>query len=224
MNKGNNRTTLWIVLGTLVLATAFIVYLASSNSTPAPNGDNSTDSSEVGSNEWIKGDPNAAFTLLEYSDFQCPACQTREPMLADLLDEFGSRIKFVYRNYPLRGIHANAQIASQAAEAAGVQGKFWEMHEMLFAKQDEWSNLSNDEAKIMFDTYAQAIGLDVTKYDIDFDSDEVKDAIDADVEAAEEAGVYSTPSFFWNGKLITVNTSSYESFRQFIREAIAATP
>lgn len=222
MNRKNSRILFWSVIGLVIAASvAMIVYVAKNGNrtTPATDGD----LPPVAADEWVRGNADASLTLVEYSDFQCPACLVREPILQELMEEFGSRIRFVYREFPLRTIHANAQIAAQAAEAAGLQGKFWEMHDSLFSHHSEWEKLSNDEAAKAFRGYAQDLGLDLTKYDTDFDSDEVKDAIEDDVQSALDAGVYSTPTFFLNGELVTADTTEYESFRQAIREALTTT-
>ncbi len=100
---------------------------------------------EVTEADWSKGNLESPVVLLEYSDFQCPACKARGPIIENLLGEFGDHIRFVYRHMPLSSIHNNAQLAAQATEAAGVQGKFWEMHDHLFETQSEWSGLSKSK-------------------------------------------------------------------------------
>lgn len=209
----------WTVIGLVIAASiALIVYVAKNSN--ADVGKTDVFLSDVGTNEWVKGDPNAKLTLVEYSDFQCPACLGREPILKELFSEFGGHMRFIYREFPLRTVHQNAQIAAQAAEAAGVQGKFWEMHDALFNHHDEWEALTIEEATAAFHSYAQEIGLDVTKYDADFDSSEVKDAVEEDVQSGLDAGIYSTPTFYLNGELLKVDTTNYDAFREAIRQAL----
>ncbi len=219
MNKKNNRIIFWSVIGFVIAASvAMIIYVAKNSDRNTPSAGGSM--SEVTSEDWQKGAADAKVSLVEYSDFQCPACLAREPIMKQLFDEFSGHVNFVYREFPLRTVHQNAQLAAQAAEAAGVQGKFWEMHDAIFDHHDEWEKLTNEEATKAFHGYAQEIGLDVTKYDSDFTSGNVKDAIEKDVQSALDAGVYSTPTFFLNGELLKVNTMDYDTFRQAVREAL----
>lgn len=135
--------------------------------------------------------------LVEFSDFQCPACQVVQEPLAQILGKYEGKVTFVYRHFPLNTIHKNAQLAAQASEAAGMQGKFWEMHDMLFAKQAEWSGLGDPRAT--FGGYAKEIGLDEQKFVADIDSQSTKDSVSMDLLAATRYRLSGTPSFFVNG-------------------------
>ena len=175
---------------------------------------------EVTDADWSKGNLESTVVLVEYSDLQCPACKAREPIVEQLLEEFGNHIRFVYRHRPLNSIHANAQLASQAAEAAGLQGKFWEMHDLLFEKQSDWSVLSKSELIAAFTTYAEELALDVTKFQEHLESSEVEDLVNEDSDGADDSGINSTPSFYLNGEAI--NPKTYEEYREVIRQAIEA--
>ncbi len=174
---------------------------------------------KVISTDWVKGASTSPATLIEYSDFQCPACGAYFPLVQKLLKEDGDKILFVSRNFPLPQ-HSNAIPAAQAAGAAGNQGKFWEMHEMLFSTQADWEN--STDSKTIFAGYAKKLGLDMTKYSADVDSKEVMDKINADVKSGEKAGVNSTPSFYLNGKKLN-NPQTYDAFKKLIDETASTT-
>ena len=172
---------------------------------------------EVAGDEWIKGNPEASITLVEYSDFQCPACKNYFPLVKRLSEELPDGLRIVYRQYPLTSIHRNAMDAAKASEAAGKQGKFWEMHDLLFENQDTWAADSSPKDK--FEGYASEIGLDIEKYKADYDSDEVKDAVNEDITTANRLGLSSTPSFTLNGRKIE-NPNSYDVLKQLIEDEI----
>lgn len=138
-----------------------------------------------------------AVTIVEFSDFQCPACLSVQVPLKQILKKFEGKVSFVYRHFPLSSIHKNAQLAAQAAEAAGLQGKFFEMHDLLFAKQIEWSGLPTPTEK--FVSYASEIGLDKDKFGKDLESSAVKELVSADSLSAARYRLTGTPSFFVNG-------------------------
>lgn len=170
--------------------------------------------SQVAESEQVKGAENAPITLIEYSDFQCPACKQYAPVVRQILENYPDDIRFVYRHYPLRSIHAQAQIASEAAEAAGMQGKFFEFHDLLFDGQNEWAG-SNSQAEEKFLEYAEQLSLDVQKFRDDMDSDWVRDKVNNDYSSGLQSGVSGTPSFFMNGKSIQ-NPRGFEPFRLLI--------
>lgn len=163
--------------------------------------------------DWTKGQTGASKMLLVFSDFQCPACSAYEPWLNQAMVEFKDSVQFVFRDFPLRSIHPNAQIAAQAAEAAGLQGKFWEMHDMLFDKQDEWSGSS--DAKTYFLQYAESLGLDKAKFETDLNSDLVKQRVEDDYQSGIKAGIQGTPTFFLNGQKLK-NFQSYDELKTLL--------
>jgi protein-disulfide isomerase len=150
----------------------------------------------------IKANAEAELSLIKYSDFQCPACAQASVALEQLVDSYGSQFSFEYRHYPLRTIHPNAQLAAQAAEAAGVQGAFWEMHDMLFEKQSEWGRSINP--KKQFKGYAEDLGLNVDRFEFDLESDEVKAKVNADADEAALLQLPGTPSFLVNGEVASI--------------------
>ena len=171
--------------------------------------------SVVSATDWVKGNPEATITIVEYSDFQCPACALYYPIVERLINESSTTIRFVYRHFPLTQ-HANAIPAAQSAEAAGKQGKFWEMYSMIFDTQDEWTD-SKDVKKI-FANYAVKLGLDIEKYNTDIVSKEIMDKINSDMKSGVKAGINSTPTFYVNGEKIE-NPQGYDDFKKVIDNA-----
>lgn len=173
----------------------------------------------ISNNDWVKGNLESDIVLIEYSDFQCPACGSYYPIVKQISQEFKNDIQFVYRNFPLRQLHPNALIAGQAAEAAGKQGKFWEMHDMIFENQRTWSNQKRKQIEETFISYANTLGIDTEQFKNDLNSKEVRDKVDSDYQSGIKAGVNSTPTFFLNGEKIQ-NPRNYEEFRNIINQAI----
>ena len=156
-------------------------------------------------------------TLVEYSDFQCPACKMYYSVLKQLSDEFGDNLIWVYKYFPLKAIHKNAELSAWAGESARLQGKFLEMEDILFTKQDEWA--SSDQALSLFTAYAISLGLDKDKFLKDIESDTVHEKIDNDYTEGVSLKVGGTPTFFLNGKKIT-NPANYNEFKQLIQNEI----
>lgn len=171
----------------------------------------------VTATDWVVGTTTAPVTIVEYSDFQCPACASYFPVVEQLLKEKGDAVQFVYRHFPLSQ-HPHAVTAAQAAEAAGDQGKFWDMYKMIFETQTEWEALT--DAKPVFAGYAKNIGLDMAKYVTDVESKENLDKINSDVKSGLKAGVNSTPTFYLNGKKVI--PQNYDDFKKLIDDAAAA--
>ncbi len=164
----------------------------------------------------IKGGTDAKISLVEYSDFQCPACGQFEPIVAEVLAAHGDALKFEYKHFPLIQIHPFAQPAALAAEAAGQQGKFFEYHDMLFAKQEEWSKGTNPAG--FFTQYAQALGLDMALFAKHQRSSLLQDAVRASFDEARSKNLTGTPSFFLNGTKMDIK--SPDDFKAQIALAI----
>lgn len=142
------------------------------------------------------GSPNALVTLEEFADFQCGSCASANPVMNEIKAYYGSKINFIFRNFPLP-MHDKAYDAAVAAEAAGMQGKFWDMQNQLFAGQKEWS--SSATHKQLWKGYAQKIGLDVTKWENDMIGMAAKSRVDLDLQRAKGVGVNATPTLYING-------------------------
>ncbi|HVF69688.1 MAG TPA: thioredoxin domain-containing protein [Xanthomonadales bacterium] len=170
----------------------------------------------------VKGDShkveakNAKVTLVEFGDFQCPACGASHPIVKQLLEEYKDDVTFVFRNYPLP-MHKNAMKAANAAEAAGAQKKFFEMHDLLFENQSEWSE--SNKADGLFEKYASELDLDMDKFKEDLKSKKYEGKIKADQADGNAVGVNSTPTFYINGEL-QAGGLPYEQFKAKIEKAI----
>lgn len=147
----------------------------------------------VNKNDHIQGNSHAPLTLVEYGDYQCPYCGHAYPIIKQVQQELGDRVRFVYRNFPLSEAHPDAFKAAVAAEAAALQNRFWEMHDVLFENQSalSWNDLF---------IYAQSIDLDMQQFEADVQKGSVTGKVEADFESGVRSGVNGTPSFFINGK------------------------
>ncbi|MCZ6681327.1 MAG: thioredoxin domain-containing protein [Candidatus Poribacteria bacterium] len=168
---------------------------------------------------WTLGNPDAPITLVEYSDYQCPLCAKYHHIIKRLVEELGDDFHLVFRHYPLQQNHANATLAASSAEAAGRQGKFWEMHHLLFVGQEEWSGKERAEAKEMFLHYAVSLNLDVDQFQRDLHSQAVLKKITNDSQTGRNSGVTGTPAFFLNGQKVTNKPRTYEAFKAFILQS-----
>lgn len=175
---------------------------------------------QVSKDDFIRGEElasdSAKVTLIEYADFQCPACAQYFPLVKMLSEEFSKDLRVVYRFFPLTTIHSNAMLAAQTAYASGKQNKFWEMHDMLYENQNSWANTNSKDT---FIGYAKDLGLDLDKFKTDLDSDSTKEFINQQTNKAIFIGVNSTPTFFVNGVHIQ-NPSSYDIFKKIIQDEI----
>jgi protein-disulfide isomerase len=144
----------------------------------------------------VRGDPNAAVTVIEFTDFQCSACGAMYPVMEDALKPYGNRVRFVIRNFPLTRAHENAMRAAQAAEAAKAQGKFWEYIDLLFKNQ---TALDAESLK----KYATQVGMDRKRFDAEFESGKYDADIRRDIEEGEVYGIESTPTIYINGVALT---------------------
>ena len=170
---------------------------------------------EVTDEDTYLGNKDAKVTLVEYSDFQCPACKAYEDIIKQLRESYsGEDLRIVYRHFPLRSIHPNADLAAQAAEAAGEEGKFWEMKDLLFKNQAEWSQ--EKDPKGLFGAYAKSIGLDVAEFDEDLlPEDDSKERVEKDYQSGVALGVNSTPTFILNG-VVLKNPQNLDEFKKLI--------
>jgi protein-disulfide isomerase len=152
-----------------------------------------------------KGSAKASITIEEFADFQCPPCAGLATVMKDLEKKNPEQLRVVFRHYPLRN-HQHAVPAALAAEAAGMQGKFWEMHDQLFQGQSTWSKAP--EVQSIFDGYASTLGLDLARFRKDMADEKLKARVTADQERATSLGVSRTPSLFINGDPIPVSAFS----------------
>lgn len=167
---------------------------------------------KVNSTDHVSGSLSAPILLVEYADYQCPYCGQAHTIIQKLRRRFGDKLTFVFRNFPLEQLHAHAIHAAIAAEAAALQGKFWEMHDILFENQRHL-----DDSSLLL--YAEKIGLDLSRFKEDFGNEQVIKKVEDDMESGDKAGVEGTPSFFVNGKFFNGNWTSPE-FEEYLESLI----
>jgi protein-disulfide isomerase len=205
----------WLIIGVLIGGGIWGAFkLASYN--PQNSIQNSTILDKPTPEDWIKGNLDANIVIIEYSDFQCPACSFYFPMLKALREEFTDQIAIVYRHFPLP-IHRNAKKAAYAAEAAGQQGKFWEMHDLIFDNQKEWQDQNNPENT--FFNYAKQLNLNIDQFKKDLANPVIHKKIDDHYKQAFLLKLNYTPTFFINGKKIN-NPQNYEQFKKIILQIL----
>ena len=198
----------WVVIGIIAVVLFGGAYWYSSTVTEKNN-------EGVSLQAHIKGNADAPVTLVEYSDFQCPACAAFQPVIEEILATYGDRLRFEYKHFPLP-IHPYAIQAAMAAEAAGQQGKFFEYHDLLFANQQEWSNSSVPNA--LFRTYAEELGLDMDAFARHSNATMLKNEVRAQMQEGRDMDINSTPTFYLNGERMVIET--YEDFLMQIANAI----
>jgi protein-disulfide isomerase len=176
------------------------------------NSSNETLALPVGKQDHIQGPSSAAVTLVEYGDYQCPFCGDVFPIIRKLQKQFGDQLRFVFRNFPQTRIHAYAQRAAEAAEAAGGQGKFWEMHDYLYEHQQ-----TLDAENLM--QAAVALGLDRVKFSRDVAEHVYVDRVQQDVQSGIDSGVGGTPTLFING-VRNDDEDDFETLKEKIEEAV----
>ena len=147
---------------------------------------------EIGPLDHSQGNGQATVKIIEYGDYQCPHCSKAHQTIKEIQSTFGDQIQFVFRNFPLQDSHRYATIAAQATEAAGRQGKFWEMHDAIFEHQDQ---LNED----YLDHLAEKLDLDMEQFERDLNDEEIINKVENDYETGAETGVHGTPTFFVNG-------------------------
>lgn len=219
-----------IIAGVLLVAVAALVFFYSSARTGNVASNNDSKTSSTNSNAarvlpagaeppHIRGNPHAPVVVEEFSDFQCPSCGRAAPVLKKIESDYGSRIQVIFRNRPLDNLHKNARTAAHAAEAAGLQNAFWEMHDVLYEKQAEWSNAF--DPRILFSNYARQLGLDADRLVREMDSTQISNRILADGKRADAFRVNGTPTFYING--VEPKDISDMALRAAIDEALKKT-
>ncbi len=207
-NAASSRAGFWvaalIVIGLLIYG---FVRLISSTSL--------TNITSLRAGDHTIGDTSKKVVLIEYSDFQCPACASYHPLVKQLTQELGNQFVFAYRHFPLTG-HPNADEAARAAEAAAKQGKFWEMHDLLFERQSFWGSEADPEAKFL--TYAELLNLNTTTFVADYRSDALKTIVEQSVADGTSIRVDRTPTFFLNGRRLINLPEDYAGFKKLIED------
>lgn len=188
----------WVSMAVIGTCVGLLGWWVKSSQLPISEMEKSKPSGQIMDTDWYVGNKNAPIIVVEYSDFQCPACSKYSGVDDQLVKLLGDRVGVAYRHFPLREIHKNANLAAQAAEAAGKQGKFWEMAAVLFEKQAEWGE--SNQPLVLFNTYAKQIGIDADKLVKEITSPEVRALVEADYLSGLVAKINATPTFFVNGQ------------------------
>lgn len=165
----------------------------------------------------IRGNPKAAVTLEEFGDFECPPCAKLAEPLKEIEREYGDRLKVMFHHFPLIN-HRHAREAAHAAEAAGLQGRFWEMHDLLYKEQPVWSK-AND-VRVLFSSYAGMLGLKLDRFAKDIESEQVKARVAAGETRAKSLGVTNTPTIFVNDTAVNPTSLSPAGIRTAINAAL----
>ena len=214
-NRKLKKFGIWAGVAVVLIAAVYgLIQVANS---PQVSSTSSGKLPQITNSDPAIGTPSAKVTLVEYADFQCPACAAYHPMVKQILTEFNGKIYFVYRYFPLTQTHQNAMISAQSAYSANLQGKFWEMHDMLFQTQNSWAN--STKARETFIDYANKLNLNADKFTKDIGSGEAKNFINDSYSKGLAIGVNSTPTFFINGTKIQ-NPRTYDDFKKLIQDEI----
>ncbi|HXH04840.1 MAG TPA: thioredoxin domain-containing protein [Candidatus Nitrosotenuis sp.] len=194
----------WIIFAAIVvLSLGGLIALSSKDKIKVDSVDTNAILRDGDNADHVYGNPNAKVVLIEYGDFQCPGCAGAHSKLAAIKEAYKGEMAFVFRHFPLTTIHANALAASSAAEAAGMQGKFWEMHDLLYQSQDSWENLRAEDRGAIFESYAAQLGLNIDQFNTDIASEKVSKKIAYDRAIGAKAKVDSTPTLFLNGEKVS---------------------
>lgn len=186
------------ILGGIIVIFIVIFAITQTGNKSNNSGNNSSGSQPTHN---VMGLGQKGVTLVEWGDYECPVCGDYYQAVKQVDAQFHNQIYFQFRNLPLTAIHPNAFAAARAAQAAGLQNKYWQMHDKLYTNQDQWAGASNPQTN--FDTYAQQIGLNVSQFNRDYASDQVNNSINADLAAFAKTGKeMATPTFFLDGKYV----------------------
>ncbi len=225
-----------IILAVLAAAVGTVLYMkrsATQASTPAPSatpqpsvvassdpGADVVASSDPGADPpHALGPPDAPAQLEEFGDFECPPCGLVHPILQTMEKEFGARLRIIFREFPLTPTHQHALAAAHAAESAGMQGKFWEMHDLLYENQKAWHDAF--DVRPIFEDYAKRIGLDVERYKQDLTSEVVERRIFLDMKRGHSLGVKGTPTIFLNGREVPFESLPADKLREVIKAELS---
>jgi protein-disulfide isomerase len=209
---------IWAGLFTVLLVVAGSIWYVTSNKTDAgagPTGTLTANSQTPG--EWGIGNPDAKLRIVEFGDYQCGACAFFHPIVKQIMDEYHDDVYFVWHHFPLVNTHQFAVMAASAAEAAGRQGKFWEMHDLIMNNQQIWAR---GMASSAFLSYARQLGLDDEQFLRDVRDEEILERIERQYNLGISLNIRSVPSFFFNGELVP-NPPNVNAFRALIESKLA---
>lgn len=208
------ETKILLIIGLVTLAITILgVFLLNKSSTGSPNSGPVDQKILIREDSYQTASVSAKVNLVEFADFQCPACAASYPIVEEIMKEYPDKVNMVFRHFPLT-FHKNAVVAALAVEAASEQGKFWEMQAILYKNQTEWSEVDNP--KEYFEKYAKELGLKADQFKEVLAQEKYKDKILRDYADGVSLGVNSTPSFFING--VKINLASYDQLKQQVEK------
>lgn len=211
-----------LIIAVVLVATVAATWMLLRSQKPGNSANNASPTPSAGAPgadpPYVRGNPKAPVTVEEFADFQCPSCGYYYPELKKIETEFGENLRVIFRERPLVPPHEHALLAAQAAEAAGLQGRFWEMHDKLYENQTTWS-VATDLVPIFVD-YAKQIGLDPDRFMKDLNGEAVAARIFQDGKRAHAFNVNTTPTFFVNGKEAKDDQWKPEGLREMIKQAL----
>lgn len=200
----------WILFGTATVAIlAGLIFFSRQDGVDVSTVDagkpitsNKVEETQSGLPDNVYGKKDSKVVLIEYGDYSCPGCASLEERMRPIMEEYEDRVAFVFRHFPLSTIHPNSRTAAAYAEAAGLQGKYWEMQDKLFKNQKAWMQLSANERDEKLKGYARELNLDLEQLDKDLTDERIASKIRFDMEVGKKEGVTGTPSLFLNGKML----------------------
>jgi protein-disulfide isomerase len=209
--KQQKMKTIWFSFALIIIVAAVTVWWFTMPDAQEP-AVQTTAEIRVGEDEWTLGNPDADIVLVEYADFQCGACAYYHPIIKELMEEYDDRVLYVFRHFPLTSIHQYATLAARTAEAAGKQGRFWEMADLIFQNQQRWSR---GNAPFEFTGYARELGLDMNRFQNDLGAAETFQRVEQSFNTGTRLNITSVPSFYMNGEKI-MNPRTLDEFRSLI--------
>lgn len=217
-----NSFLIWGGIAVVLIGSVFVIFMSSGNASPNQAAQETLtpvqNLTPVSTQDMTRGPKDAKVTLIEYADFQCPACKYYHPIVNQLYSTYQNKVRFVYRFFPLVNLHEHAMVAAEAAYAASLQGKFWQMGDQLFDNQDTWATAGDYQN--MFDGYAQKLGLNVTQFDNDMQAPDTAKIVNAAEDSGIKIGVQGTPTFILDSKLVVTNPPDYDSFKKLIDQEL----
>lgn len=208
----------WIILTVAVLGLVALFIFTKPDENNGGNANFEGNARELQADDHVRNARDKKVTLIEYGDFQCPSCGSYYPILKQLEEKYREHVSFAFRHFPIINIHPNAFAASRAAEAAGKQGKFFEMHDKLFETQNSWGQVATNQQSL-FESYAEELGLNMEQFKADYISQAVADRINRDVSSAKQFNISGTPTFILNGEKIE-NPGDVAAFEKVLNDAI----
>lgn len=197
----------WLIFGFLSIGiVAGLIFLSGKNKIDVSNRDAFVIDTSSEIKDHVTGKTDSRIVLYEFADYQCTGCSAAFPQIKSITEQYKDHIAFVYRNFPLTSGHQHAFAAAAAAEAAGLQGKYWPMHDQLFETRDSWNTMTAEQRASAFEGYASQLGLNLDQYRSDISSQKVAEKINTDRALGLKVGVNSTPTLFLNNNLVDKDT------------------